>query len=277
MANENEKKDAENSENEEKLGQKEKYKGKSKILIGGKPLRIKKDLRSLSLAAVSGENRYLDATIVLGFIDESKGMVAASDDILVTVVNSSLSQSPSAREESPSPVATPSLTSTPKPSEATSPSPSPKTPRKPIYQPPVERSRVIPTLIPPAEDENGQADLAIVALETGTYNKRTKSFTRRDNIDDDDTAAVRFIVVNAGTKRSGSWEFESDLPTKRRRLFSSGRQVSLLPKDRVEYILSFDEFRSGRNLDFEIKVDPDNKVKEMNESNNTSRIRINVR
>jgi len=115
-------------------------------------------------------------------------------------------------------------------------------------------------------DPNDDADLVLNNLEVGRISGGR--FVEDDEIDDNDTAAVRFVVKNEGGKDTGSWRFEIDnLPYNNDDTYRSGRYQSLRPGQSLEVIAEFDGIDRG-NYSIQVEVDSDDDVDEENENNN---------
>lgn len=124
-------------------------------------------------------------------------------------------------------------------------------------------------------DPNGTPDLVIRILDTGIAN-RNGDFTRKDPVDEDDQVAIQFEVRNDGTKSTGEWRFEATLPTRPNRTFRSPKQASLLPGERIEYVISFDRVEREDEVTVRIEVDDSDDIDESNENNNRDSVDIEV-
>lgn len=119
------------------------------------------------------------------------------------------------------------------------------------------------------------ADLRIMEMEVGRLSG--SKFTEDDEIEEDDEAAVRFIVKNIGGESTGSWKYEiTNLPYDNDDDFESKTQSSLRPGESREIIIGFDSPDEG-NYDIKVKVDSDDDVDEESESNNTKTEELEVR
>ena len=88
-------------------------------------------------------------------------------------------------------------------------------------------------------DSNDDADLVITSMEVGRISGNR--FDEDDEIDEDDTAAVRFVVKNQGGESTGSWRFEIDnLPYDNDDTYRSKSYSSLRPGQSLEIIADFD-------------------------------------
>jgi hypothetical protein len=123
-------------------------------------------------------------------------------------------------------------------------------------------------------NRNDDADLEIDEIEVGRMSG--SRFIEDDEIDEDDDAAVRFVVVNRGGESTGSWRFEiNDLPYDGNDDYRSSRQDSLRPGESVEIIVEFENPDEGR-YDIEVEVDSDDDVDEEDERNNDESERLDV-
>lgn len=136
----------------------------------------------------------------------------------------------------------------------------------------VPQYTTVPVITQPFSDPNGKTDLAVRVLGYGLVNTKTGVFTEEDEIPRDlpsgKRAAIRFEIVNLGTKESGAWEFEVKLPTSPSYTYNSDRQQSLFPGDKIVYTIGFDRVRNADEGDYTITADPDKKIEESNERNN---------
>ena len=114
---------------------------------------------------------------------------------------------------------------------------------------------------------NDDADLVITTLEVGRISG--SRFTSDSEIEEDDTAAIRFVVKNEGGRDTGSWRFEiTNLPYDRNDTYRSGTYQSLRPGQSLEVIAEFDGINRG-DYSIRVEVDSDDDVDEENENNNT--------
>lgn len=138
----------------------------------------------------------------------------------------------------------------------------------------------VPVVTQPFSDPNGSPDLFVRVLGYGLVDQKTGVFTEMDEIPYDlpsgKRAALRFLVVNLGTKESGTWEFSAELPTSPSYTYTSDKQQSLFPGDRIEYTIGFDRVRRSDEGEYRIIADSDDDISESNESNNTQRGTVRI-
>jgi hypothetical protein len=116
---------------------------------------------------------------------------------------------------------------------------------------------------------NGRIDLSVHILETGIVSTSTNTFVATSPIATSQKGAVRFEVINLGSKESGSWTFNAVLPTYPRHIFHSTTQQSLLPGDKIEFTLGFDQVNGTVSEDvITINVDPTGSIPESSKTNN---------
>ena len=116
-------------------------------------------------------------------------------------------------------------------------------------------------------NSNDDADLVITTLEVGRVSGNR--FVEDDEIDENDTAAVRFVVKNQGGDSTGSWKFKIDnLPYDNDDSYTSKSYASLRPGQSIEIIADFDGIDEGR-YSIEVEVDSSDDVDEEKENNNT--------
>ncbi|MEI6346178.1 MAG: CARDB domain-containing protein [bacterium] len=115
---------------------------------------------------------------------------------------------------------------------------------------------------------NGSIDLTANILETGYINKETLAFVPAKEVKPDQRAAIRFEIVNLGTKAAKDWTFAAVLPTFPGYIFQSNSQPALNPGDRAQFTLGFDSILKKTENEFVINVDPIGSVQETNKTNN---------
>ncbi len=116
-------------------------------------------------------------------------------------------------------------------------------------------------------NSNDDADLVITDIEVGKLSRN--NFIQDSEINDDDTAAIRFIVKNQGGESTGSWKFEiNNLPYDYNETYESKSYSSLKPGQSIEILADFDGIDEGR-YSIEVEVDSDDDVDEEKENNNT--------
>ncbi|MEY4440890.1 MAG: hypothetical protein RLY49_516 [Candidatus Parcubacteria bacterium] len=112
------------------------------------------------------------------------------------------------------------------------------------------------------------ADLEITSMEVGRISGNR--FVEDNEIKDNDTAAVRFVVKNIGGESTGTWKFEiTNLPyDDNGDSYRSKTYSSLRPGQSLEVIADFDGIDEGR-YNIRVEVDSDDDVDEERENNNT--------
>ncbi|GMU74377.1 MAG: hypothetical protein AMXMBFR44_5740 [Candidatus Campbellbacteria bacterium] len=138
----------------------------------------------------------------------------------------------------------------------------------------------VPIITEPFSDPNGDIDLSVRVLGYGLVDRKTGVFSERDEIPQDlpsgKYAAIRFEVKNIGTKESGKWEFEVELPTSPSYTYDSPKQQTLFPGDKIEYTIGFDRVRNANEDEYVITVDPDDDIDESNERNNVEEGEVEI-
>lgn len=138
----------------------------------------------------------------------------------------------------------------------------------PTAGPKTEKTFVYYSTGPTPSDPNGAIDLEARILEVGVVDKDTNVFTASSSPSANLRIAVKFDVINKGTKTSGSWSFNAVLPTLPLYIYSGDSQLPLQPGDRIEFIIGFDSVERKKDDEFIVNVDPSNSVTESNKSNN---------
>ena len=101
-------------------------------------------------------------------------------------------------------------------------------------------------------------------------------FSPNNAITSNDTAAIRFEIKNTGATPTGAWYFTASLPSNPTYQYHSVAQQPLAPGDRIEYTLQFTNVMQGGGV-ITVTADPDNRVREVSESNNTINYQVTVR
>lgn len=121
-------------------------------------------------------------------------------------------------------------------------------------------------------DRDEDADLVIEDLEVGRISG--SRFVEDDEIDDNDTAAVRFVVRNKGGESTGDWRYEiTNTPDDND--YRSSKQSSLRSGTEKTFIVEFDDIDNGI-YNIKVEVDSDDDVDEERENNNTESERLEV-
>ncbi|KND51674.1 MAG: hypothetical protein ABA06_00240 [Parcubacteria bacterium C7867-001] len=133
------------------------------------------------------------------------------------------------------------------------------------------------TAVPQQGTLYGLSDLSVNIVAVGYLANQTDttSFVASKTVPDGKRGAVRFTVTNVGTNTTGGWDFDATLPTSPSYTFSSPTQAALLPGEHIDFTLGFDRGRTGtRTID--ISIDPDKKIVETSENNNSGSIAIEI-
>ena len=121
----------------------------------------------------------------------------------------------------------------------------------------------------PVSDPNGKIDLKVTYLGVGTL--KGKTFSRESTIDVDEQGAFQFAVQNIGTKTSGSWSFQAQLPAGIE--YDSTSQVALKPNEKAIITIGFEGLTRVGTERFGAEVSTKNDV---NTSNNDFTWAVNV-
>ncbi len=116
-------------------------------------------------------------------------------------------------------------------------------------------------------DENDDADLQIENYKVGRMSG--SKFIEDDEIDEDDDAAIQFVVVNRGGEDTDDWKFKvTNLPYDDEDDYESKDQDSLEPGESTIITVEFENPDEG-DYNIRIEVDSDDDVDEEKENNNT--------
>jgi len=208
------------------------------------------DQNTLELRITSEKFRFVDVPYTISFKEQD------SEDILskrstVTLVNASIPASGLAQEEEEK--------------EEPEQTPLPSTPSKPAVSKPVYTAGTPVTTtkyvyITPVSDPKGKIDLQVTFIAVGTLNGKT--FTPKSTIDIDDSNALQFEVKNIGTKTSGEWDYEANLPGDI--TYKSGDQKALKPNERAVITLGFSGLTEDGKETVGVEVDTKNDSKTSN-------------
>lgn len=207
---------------------------------------------TLEVSVQTTKKRYTDLPITARFVSERETIKA---DAVLTVVNMEIDPR-QVLEERPAedPVAEP----VERPIER------PAVPEE-VAEEPV-RYITVKRYVGRISDPRGTADLRVTVSAVGIVDDGR--FRAQERMGVGDRAAVSFTVTNVGTKETGAWTFAASVPTRDGHHFRSDLQPTLLPGDRMEYVLSFRNIREGTRVPLYIHVDPTNVVHEFSEFNN---------
>ncbi len=210
---------------------------------------------SITLTALSDENRSTNALLFIDFIPEGASEVAVSGSMTLTIINEDISVDPE------------------------TPVTGGGTPTTPVERKPGTQTTEVFTLPGggSVSDPNGRVDLTARVIEIGVVSKSTGVFTASSTPNrsiSTNRVAIRFAVENIGTKNSGQFTFNAVLPTFPSHIFSSPTQQNLGPGDRIEFTLGFDSFVDEDEGVFVINIDPASRINELNKDNNIVRYTI---
>ena len=251
--------------------------GVSSTVFCNTPLNILESDTRLSVTPIGNISGDVDVPVSIRFTENNESEVSLEGTLIVRVQDSrfttgqatttpgDVSTSTDNSDDTPVITRTPTNTTTPRPTTQ------PVTPPREIVQFGTQNG-----VRQPISDPNGKADLVVKVLAIGTVNADSGKFTERDEIPLNGRGAIRFEVRNDGTKESGRWEFEAELPTSPSYTYNSKTQQTLFPGDRIEFIIGFDEIKRANEVDYEIFVDSEKDVSESNERNNTVTGQIEV-
>ncbi len=116
-------------------------------------------------------------------------------------------------------------------------------------------------------DPNGTPDLAVSLVSVG-FVDGYGIYRPATTVQPNQRGAFVFAVTNRGTKATGPWYFNAQLPIQGGYPLFSEAQTSLLPGARVEIRIAFDQIRAGTQY-FSVVADPRNFIREQSEYNNT--------
>jgi len=202
----------------------------------------------MTITLTTSKERYESVPVVLEFIE---GQETVKTDLLFTVVNTKIASEPTEEPDK-------------KP-----------TTEEPTKKPEQTTGSTTPTYITVKRyggrysDPNGTPDLEVTIDNVGI--DRNGNFRPRKEINRRDRAAVAFTITNVGTKETGEWYFSALLPTEDGYYFRSDNQRTLLPGDRIEYVLAFDGIEGRGETRLFVQADPLNKIREISEVNNIAK------
>jgi len=162
--------------------------------------------------------------------------------------------------------------------------PKPETPVTPVNPTPGGEDTEIITQNPGGviNDPNGLPDLVPVVLATGKLvgGYAADNFVATSDLIKTDRIAIKFAVENNGTKESGTnWRFNVIMPTETTYIFEGKAEhvQNLLPGEKIEYVIGFDQSKVGTDLQIAVAVDQNKGVAEIKEDNNGAFVKITVK
>jgi hypothetical protein len=204
---------------------------------------------SAGISFTSEKGRFADVPLNIRFIAEDGN--ETGKNVTVTIVNATFAENTG--NETPVKPTTPAATTTPatpvKPTEPTKPVVT--TPTRPVV------SQV------PVSNPNGFTDLSVAYVGVGSYNAATGVFSAKTTLDNDDRAALRFVVTNIGTKTSSAWSYKATVPTSGTDTYRSNSQAPLIPGERAIVTVLFGDIREKTgtaNVEVEVSGGNDTKT-----------------
>jgi len=218
--------------------------GSTALLACDSWVALRDDVTSTEFSFSSTQNRFADVKLAVRFTPENGSMTGITESVMVTVVNDTIA------EEGATPLIpeTPAATTTP---------PVVPEPVKPVTPQPVAPSY-------PVSNPNGFTDLQISYIGIGDYNAGTKVFTPKSSLDNDGRRALRFEVMNIGTKTSGTWSYNATLPTEGTDVYRAGTQAALLPGERSIITVLFTPREKTGTVQIKAEVSGGNDTKSAN-------------
>jgi hypothetical protein len=219
------------------------------------------DRTNVVLSVSSERERFVDVPYSIGFVTDDESGPVASDDAVITIVNEAIpltfndevaeSETPSVETttaletetepEVESPAPEPEMVSNPEPKPVTT-TTEPETPEAPFTQ---EYTYTIPV-----SDPNGTVDLATRFIGSGSISNNT--FVAGDPAPNN-PLAVQFEVKNLGSKTSGAWSYQANLPTGG--LVDSDAQAPLRPNERALITIGFPASATASTVEFEVEIE----------------------
>lgn len=203
---------------------------------------------SLELLVASEKSRFTDISYTIAF---TKGEDKSTSTKAVTIVNASIPASANLADNG-----------TDKTPVAVKPTPTKTTPTKtPTYVAgkPTVIKKIVYTV--PVSDPNGKTDLQVTFLGVGVIEGRT--FIPKSLLSTDDSGALQFEVKNIGTKTSGDWSYEAELPSDI--TYTSENQIALKPNERAVITLGFEGITKGGVETVGVEVSTKNDVAKAND------------
>jgi len=130
---------------------------------------------------------------------------------------------------------------------------------------------------PQAVNPSGKPDLGGKVLQIGILDKTANAFISTSSIKSTDRAAVRFEIMNYGDNKVDGWSFNAVLPTYPSNIFHSDTQQALLPGEKIEFTLGFNQLDTTISTStIIITIDPSNSIFEKDEENNLLKSYFNI-
>jgi len=239
---------------------------------------------SVAIIPHSNGNRYLDIPLTVEFVRNGEDEVSVFGTSLLTIFNEKVAASPSVLEvtgEAKDEIAkTKEGDAVNKENQASASdglnAPTSNTaPKNKTTGEKKETTVLISGNIGASSGPAGKPDLAAKILAIGKIDiANNNAFIATTTLKSTDRIAVRFEVVNLGTKTSESWHFNAVLPTFPMYIFTSEMQTVLAPNDKIIFTLGFDKIEKKDGNIVTINVDPTGYPPDVTRDNNIVKVTI---
>lgn len=192
------------------------------------PYTVESDAFALDIQFASEQARFTDVSYRITFTPDDEEDDSSETSKTLTVVNASIPLAgiePEDEEEAP-------VTDEPD-----------TTPSEPVEPPVYYRTVETRTYTTPTSDPNGYTELAVTYMGVGTINSQNR-FVAESELEEGERGAFQFEVKNTGTKTSGTWSFEAELPNDSE--YDSKPQDVLKPQERSIVTVAFSGLESGK-------------------------------
>ncbi|QQR64982.1 hypothetical protein IPH92_00150 [Candidatus Kaiserbacteria bacterium] len=197
-------------------------------------LTLPANVHGLSLTALSDDFRFTDIPLTVAFTNNKTGDTL-KHTTKVTVVNATIPVREVAHRETATTTEVAIVDTEKKPADVKPVPEAVKEPTQKPVTPTVPQEPVAKPVIPVAPAKEMYTDLSVQILGSGVLQNGVFGFTKTFNTDAHN--AIRFDVINLGTKTSGNWSFTTILPTGE--VYTSPVQAPLAPQSHVMFTLGF--------------------------------------
>lgn len=228
----------------------------------GESYQLPSGVRDIDMAFASEKERFSEVTYSISFVPEGQHTATISTEKLLTIVNPSIPPDGLVAGEDDSDQEPENEVEDKDDEETSTPAPTtPETRYRYVYK---------TTYKTPVSDPNGYTELAVTYMGVGVVNNAGQ-FVPKSRLDTDDFGAFQFKVKNIGTKTSGTWLFEAELPTDA--TYDSKIQESLKPNEEALITVVFGRGSDEGTQRFGVEINGGN---DLSSANNefTSTIRI---
>ncbi len=197
------------------------------------PYTIEDGTYTLDVQFTSSRTRFADVSYYLTFTPENDDADESETSKTLTVVNAKIPLAGEVEDDTQVVATKPTTTS--------------RTPATGVQYRYVEST----TYNTPKSNPNGYTELAITFIGVGTIDSKNR-FVKESSLEEGERGAIQFVVKNTGTKTSGTWTFDAELPNGSE--YQSKSQDALKPEERSIVTIAFDGLDETGTEDVEVTI-----------------------